>query len=198
VGVRRPCRGTRRALAAQRVQARATPSAYARWEITATALVAGTPTKSSATDAMTSPARGTQDDTPTCRGAAAPQDDGAASARTAGISLPDRTRTAVVTAITWGLAQRGTSYVCGGDCTDAHSLDPARHCDCSDLHDLTQSSSAQAQGEINQAEYGPASTDSTPGPRATGLVRCGAPDGCILGLDHQVRKRLHRGCVTAV
>jgi cell wall-associated NlpC family hydrolase len=39
----------------------------------------------------------------------------------------------VVTAVGWALAQLGTPYSFGGDCTDAHSGNPAHQCDCSSL-----------------------------------------------------------------
>ncbi|MFE5327231.1 peptidoglycan DD-metalloendopeptidase family protein [Embleya sp. NPDC056575] len=35
--------------------------------------------------------------------------------------------------IAWAQQQLGTSYSYGGDCTDAHGTDMARHCDCSSL-----------------------------------------------------------------
>jgi cell wall-associated NlpC family hydrolase len=38
-----------------------------------------------------------------------------------------------VTAIEWALAQRGTPYTFGGDCTAPHSGDPQHQCDCSSL-----------------------------------------------------------------
>ena len=50
-----------------------------------------------------------------------------------GFTLPEGTPVAVTTAINWALAQLGTTYVFGGSCTDAHSADPAEHCDCSSL-----------------------------------------------------------------
>jgi hypothetical protein len=48
-------------------------------------------------------------------------------------TLPVGTPAAVVMAVTWALAQRGTPYSYGGDCTAAHSGDPAHQCDCSSL-----------------------------------------------------------------
>ena len=38
-----------------------------------------------------------------------------------------------MTAVGWGLRQLGTPYSYGGDCTDPHSGDPTRQCDCSSL-----------------------------------------------------------------
>ena len=50
-----------------------------------------------------------------------------------GFSLPPDTPPAVTTAIMWAFAQLGTPYRLDGDCTAAHSGDPARQCDCSSL-----------------------------------------------------------------
>jgi cell wall-associated NlpC family hydrolase len=36
-------------------------------------------------------------------------------------------------AIWWALGQLGTPYTFGGSCTDPHSGDPAKQCDCSSL-----------------------------------------------------------------
>ncbi|UWZ34452.1 C40 family peptidase [Dactylosporangium roseum] len=49
------------------------------------------------------------------------------------LTLPADTPPAVRTAIGWALRQCGTSYVYGGDCTDAHSSNLSKHCDCSSL-----------------------------------------------------------------
>jgi cell wall-associated NlpC family hydrolase len=51
----------------------------------------------------------------------------------AGFSLPAGTPAQVTTAIMWALGQLGTPYHFGGDCTAAHSGDPAHECDCSSL-----------------------------------------------------------------
>jgi cell wall-associated NlpC family hydrolase len=51
----------------------------------------------------------------------------------AGYTLPADTAPQVRTAIAWALGQLGTSYSYGGDCTDPHSGNPARQCDCSSL-----------------------------------------------------------------
>jgi cell wall-associated NlpC family hydrolase len=48
-------------------------------------------------------------------------------------SLPPATPQSVVTAITWAFAQLGTPYHLDGDCTAAHSGNPAHECDCSSL-----------------------------------------------------------------
>jgi cell wall-associated NlpC family hydrolase len=50
-----------------------------------------------------------------------------------GFTLPPTTPPAVVTAIWWALRQLGTPYSFGGDCTNAHSTNPAHQCDCSSL-----------------------------------------------------------------
>ncbi|MEU1808404.1 C40 family peptidase [Micromonospora aurantiaca (nom. illeg.)] len=50
-----------------------------------------------------------------------------------GFTLPADTPPPVVTAIGWALAQLGTPYTFGGDCTAAHSGIPRRQCDCSSL-----------------------------------------------------------------
>jgi cell wall-associated NlpC family hydrolase len=48
-------------------------------------------------------------------------------------ALPSQTPRAIVIAIGWALAQRGTPYSYGGDCTAAHSGIAAHRCDCSSL-----------------------------------------------------------------
>ncbi len=48
-------------------------------------------------------------------------------------TLPPDTPPAVATAIFWALGQLGTPYHLDGDCTAAHSGDPAHQCDCSSL-----------------------------------------------------------------
>lgn len=50
-----------------------------------------------------------------------------------GFALPADTPAPVAAAVAWALAQLGTPYTFGGDCTDPHGPDPARHCDCSSL-----------------------------------------------------------------
>jgi len=51
----------------------------------------------------------------------------------AGFALPAGAPTTVTIAVTWALAQLGTPYSYGGDCTAAHSGNPAHECDCSSL-----------------------------------------------------------------
>ncbi len=65
---------------------------------------------------------------PDCTG-----DSGALQALPSDFTLPPDTPPAVVTAIGWALAQLGTPYHFGGDCTAAHSGIPAHECDCSSL-----------------------------------------------------------------
>ena len=57
----------------------------------------------------------------------------AASRLPAGFTLPGDTPLPVRTAIAWALGQLSTPYSYGGDCTDAHSGNPAHQCDCSSL-----------------------------------------------------------------
>jgi cell wall-associated NlpC family hydrolase len=100
-------------VAAQRVQRSAYPDAYAKQEPRATAIVA----------AYTGGAVCDGGDGTTGAGVALPP----------GFTLPAGTPPQVVTAIGWALAQLGTPYSFGGDCTAAHSGDSARECDCSSL-----------------------------------------------------------------
>ncbi|WP_328383614.1 C40 family peptidase [Micromonospora zamorensis] len=51
----------------------------------------------------------------------------------AGFALPANTPPAVATAIFWAVGQLGTPYHFGGTCTDPHSGDPDKQCDCSSL-----------------------------------------------------------------
>jgi len=48
-------------------------------------------------------------------------------------TVPAGTSARVRVAIGWALAQLGTPYSYGGDCTDPHSGNPAHQCDCSSL-----------------------------------------------------------------
>ena len=57
----------------------------------------------------------------------------AAAALPPGFALPAGTPPPVMTAIGWALAQLGTPYTFGGDCTAAHSGVPRHQCDCSSL-----------------------------------------------------------------
>jgi cell wall-associated NlpC family hydrolase len=99
--------------AAQRVQRSAYPNAYAKHEARAAAIVA----------AFTGVG--------VCDGG---DGDNTAGVRLpAGFTLPAGTPAPVVAAVGWALAQRGTPYTFGGDCTAPHSGNPARQCDCSSL-----------------------------------------------------------------
>ncbi len=101
--------------AAQAVQASATPSAYAKWEPDATALV------TAVTIGMSGGCNG--GDGLSGAGEQVPAD----------FALPPDTPPPVATAIWWALGQLGTPYTFGGDCTDPHSGDPTKQCDCSSL-----------------------------------------------------------------
>ncbi|MER5338444.1 C40 family peptidase [Micromonospora sp. NPDC002717] len=57
----------------------------------------------------------------------------ALAALPAGFALPASTPPAVTTAILWAVNQLGTPYYFGGTCTDPHSGDPDKQCDCSSL-----------------------------------------------------------------
>ncbi|MEU3118471.1 NlpC/P60 family protein [Micromonospora chalcea] len=100
--------------AAQAVQRSAYPDAYAKHEARAAAIVAGY------TGGVV------------CDGGDGLPPDVAASLPP-GFTLPAGTPPPVVTAIGWALAQLGTPYTYGGDCTAAHSGTPRRQCDCSSL-----------------------------------------------------------------
>ncbi|MEU8392529.1 NlpC/P60 family protein [Micromonospora sp. NPDC048843] len=98
--------------AAQAVQVSAFPDAYATWTDDALHLV----------EQMTN----TLAD---CAGEAL-------DALPAGFALPANTPPAVATAIGWAVKQLGTPYHFGGSCTDPHSGDPDKQCDCSSLMQL--------------------------------------------------------------
>ena len=100
--------------AAQAVQASADGDAYAKWEPDATVLVA-----------LTVGMYGG------CNGGDGMS--GAGEALPAGFTLPPDTPLSVMIAIWWALQQLGTPYTFGGDCTDPHSGNPAKQCDCSSL-----------------------------------------------------------------
>jgi cell wall-associated NlpC family hydrolase len=95
--------------AAQAVQISAFPDAYAKWTDDATQLV----------QQLTS----TLSDCSTDALAALPD----------GFTLPVNTPPQVMTAIFWAVGQLGTPYHFGGSCTDPHSGDPDKQCDCSSL-----------------------------------------------------------------
>ena len=95
--------------AAQAVQASAAGGAYAKWTDDAITLV----------NQLTS----TLGDCATDTLAALPD----------GFTLPADTPPQVATAIVWAVGQLGTPYHFGGSCTDPHSSDPDKQCDCSSL-----------------------------------------------------------------
>ena len=146
-------------VAAQAVQNSAHPDRYARWEDDATALVeaiTGTPTPGSfgaptvpgvpAEPGIPEPTRTTPlraapgtitDDAPqpgcSLDAGINPGSAGAGAPLPPDYRPPAGTPATAVTAITWALAQRGTPYSYGGDCTAPHSGNPAHQCDCSSL-----------------------------------------------------------------
>ncbi|MEV0943981.1 C40 family peptidase [Micromonospora wenchangensis] len=95
--------------AAQAVQVSAFPDAYGKWADDALNLI----------EQLTS----TLTDCATDALAALPD----------GFTLPVNTPPAVMTAIFWAVGQLGTPYHFGGNCTDPHSGDPDKQCDCSSL-----------------------------------------------------------------
>jgi cell wall-associated NlpC family hydrolase len=101
--------------AAQAVQRSAFPDAYAQWEPDATRIV-------STLAGISDPAA-----------LAAACDPTEILTPPSGFTLPPDTLPAVTAAIMWAFAQLGTPYHLNGDCTAAHSGDPARQCDCSSL-----------------------------------------------------------------
>ncbi|MEV4481827.1 C40 family peptidase [Micromonospora coxensis] len=118
--------------AAQTVQRSAYPGAYAKWEDDAIALIrvltggsAAGPVAADLEQAMSNPLCLVDggDGQPGSERVPLP----------AGFALPPDTPRQVVTAIGWALAQLGTPYTFGGDCTAPHSGIPARQCDCSSL-----------------------------------------------------------------
>ncbi|GGS10069.1 lipoprotein [Micromonospora fulviviridis] len=118
--------------AAQAVQRSAYPGAYAKWEDDAIALIrvlaGGTPAGpvgANLEQAMSNPL---------CLfDAGDGQPGGEQVPLPAGFALPAGTPAPVVTAVGWALAQLGSPYTFGGDCTAPHSGIPARQCDCSSL-----------------------------------------------------------------
>lgn len=118
--------------AAQAVQRSAYPGAYAKWEDDAIALIriltggtAAGPVAGDLEQAMSNPL---------CLFDGGDGQLGSDQVPLpAGFSVALGTALPVVTAIRWALAQLGTPYTFGGDCTAAHSGIPARQCDCSSL-----------------------------------------------------------------
>ncbi|MGQ5265234.1 C40 family peptidase, partial [Micromonospora sp. ZYX-F-536] len=118
--------------AAQTVQRSAYPGAYAKWEDDAIALIriltggtAAGPVAGDLEQAMSNPL---------CLFDGGDGQLGADQVPLpTGFTVAPGTPLPVVTAIGWALAQLGTPYTFGGDCTAAHSGIPARQCDCSSL-----------------------------------------------------------------
>ena len=86
-----------------------------------------------------------------------------------GFTLPMGTPPAARAAVEWALAQLGTPYSYGGDCTASHSGNPARQCDCSSLTQMAWTSpapppSSPTSGPPSPARrcYGPATSRSSP------------------------------------
>lgn len=100
--------------AAQAVQRSAYQDAYAKHEARAAAIVAAAYTGGVVCD----------------DGDGLPAD---AASLPPGFTLAAGTPPPVVTVIRWALAQLGTPYTFGGDCTAAHSGIPRHQCDCSSL-----------------------------------------------------------------
>ncbi|MBQ0905471.1 C40 family peptidase [Micromonospora sp. U21] len=118
--------------AAQAVQRSAFPGAYAKWEDDAIALVrvlaggtAAGPVAGDLEQAMSNPLCLVDGGDGQFGGEQVPLPPG--------FRLPAGTPLPVVTAIGWALAQLGSPYTFGGDCTAPHSGVPARQCDCSSL-----------------------------------------------------------------
>ncbi|WP_238447373.1 C40 family peptidase [Micromonospora sp. 4G55] len=118
--------------AAQAVQRSAYPGAYAKWEHEAIALVrvltggtAAGPVAPELEQAMSNPLCLFDAGDGQLGGEQVPLPDQ--------FTLPPGTARPIATAIGWALAQRGTPYTFGGDCTAPHSGIPARQCDCSSL-----------------------------------------------------------------
>jgi cell wall-associated NlpC family hydrolase len=103
--------------AAQAVQRSAHPDAYARHEVRAQAIVAAVAGPPGAAPVGAIPVG--------C------QPGGVEAAQ--GMRLPADTPAPVAVALRWALAQVGTPYAFGGDCTAPASGNPAHQCDCSSL-----------------------------------------------------------------
>ncbi|MGS2619302.1 C40 family peptidase [Micromonospora sp. LZ34] len=118
--------------AVQAVQRSAFPGAYAKWEDDAIALVrvltggtAAGPVGGDLEQAMSNPLCLFDGGDGQFGGEPVPLPPG--------FTLPPGTPLPVVTAIGWALAQLGTPYTFGGDCTAAHSGIARHQCDCSSL-----------------------------------------------------------------
>ncbi|MBM0224855.1 C40 family peptidase [Micromonospora sp. ATA51] len=123
--------------AAQAVQVAAFPDAYAKWTDDALHLV----------EQLTSTLTNCAPDAP----AALPD----------GFALPANTPPAVTTAIFWAVSQLGTPYHFGGSCTDPHSGNPDKQCDCSSLMQAAYRAAGISIPRVttDQANAGKAVTD---------------------------------------
>jgi cell wall-associated NlpC family hydrolase len=133
--------------AAQAVQRSATPGAYAQWEPDATRIVA-------AITGLADPSA-----------LAAACDPTSLQAVPSGFTLPPDTPPAVAAAILWAFAQLGTPYHLDGDCTAAHSGDPAHQCDCSSLMQQAYKAGGISLPRTSQEQF----HTGTPVPDITGL-----------------------------
>jgi cell wall-associated NlpC family hydrolase len=120
--------------AAQAVQRSAYPNAYAQWTQAATDLVTQVAPQIGLSGPTDLQQQAIQANLVAClfeegEGPAA----GAPATLPPGFTLPATTPGPVATAIRWALAQLGTPYSYGGDCTDPHGGDAAHQCDCSSL-----------------------------------------------------------------
>jgi cell wall-associated NlpC family hydrolase len=157
-------------VAAQAVQRSAFPAAYAARETDATMLVAEL-------TGIVDPGIG-------CR---------PGSDLLTGYTLPPDTPPAVFTAIAWALAQLGTPYHLGGDCTAAHGDNSAHQCDCSSLTQgayraagITVPRSADDQSRHGQLITGPSALlpgDEVFAPGADGTTAHPGHVGLYLGND---------------
>jgi len=122
--------------AAQTVQRSAHPDAYAAWTDEAirwVAQLAGQDPQHLPPQTFLAPASCTGGDGIPAEGTPELPDE---------FTLPPGIPAQVFTAVSWALAQRGTPYSYGGDCTAPHSGDLARACDCSSLVQMAYQAAA--------------------------------------------------------
>jgi hypothetical protein len=117
--------------AAQRVQRSAFPNAYQHWARPATVLVARVAPQGSRAIPEDLGQFVSSGGCPVGGGDGARAGDGITLPPS--FSFPPDTPAAVVTAVSWALAQLGTPYSYGGDCAAPHSGSAAHQCDCSSL-----------------------------------------------------------------
>ncbi len=120
------------AAAAQAVQHSALPQAYAGHETAAEALLSMA-VGSGISRAIPQDLQQFVSDGVCGNGGDGPPEADRAMALPADFTLPPSTPPRVFTAVRWALAQLGTPYSWGGDCTAARSGDQRRECDCSSL-----------------------------------------------------------------